>query len=366
MITTRPDAAARAIAPLFLDLLREHGAALEAEHGIQQAAEDSEFSVTAEPGPDWEPGETIGVLPRSSLAGLHEDEVAPELRNALVDAGLALNTERSRFAQQFLVHRTLAQNSWTHATSEIRWIAMRPTLAWIYKCVLTEELAGRSRYIPLTDQAASHGIYGWDSDRLAQALLDPRSSVPTADEDLTEAIGLMSICLVVPDNLDAVPVKKIIQLREGHKAEFQAFANAVSTAAAEFRDSFGAIEDPDARQKYLSLKVAETFETPLEELRKAMRGLKMDTAFSAMSSKFELGTAATVALGSIPAGQPLVTAGAVALGLTALRPNAAQVRDAQMRTTPGAYLLRAERDLQPQELHQRVMRGIGRFVGCST
>ncbi|WP_328769396.1 DUF6236 family protein [Streptomyces sp. NBC_00286] len=370
MITTRPDAAAKAIAPLFLELLREHGAELEAEHGVRQAAQASQFSVTAEPGPSWEPGETIGVLPRNSLAGLHEDEVAPELKGALIDSGLALSTERSRFAQQSFTQRSwgnaaFAQYSLAHAAPEVRWVAMRPSLAWIYKCVLTEELARRSRYIPLTDQPASHGVYGWDSDRLAQALLNPLRSVPTAEEDLTEAIGLMSVRLVVPDNLDAVPVEKIIQLRKRHRAEFEAFANAVNTAAADFRDSFGAIEDRDARQKYLSLKVAETFETPLEELRKAMRGLKMNTAFSAMSSKFELGTAATVAIGSIPAGQPLVTAGAVALGLTTLRRNAAQAREAQMRTTPGAYLLRAERDLQPQELHQRVMRGIGKFVGFS-
>lgn len=366
MISTRPDAAAKAIAPLFLDLLREHGSALEAEHGIQQAARASQFSVTAEPGPTWEPGETIGVLPRSSLAGLHEDEVAPELREAFIDAGLALSTGRSRFAQQFWDHAAFAQNSLAHATSAVTWIAMRPTLAWIYKCVLTEELSRRSRYIPLTDQSASHGVYGWDSDRLAQALLGPLPFAPTTEEDLTEAIGLMSVRLVVPDNLDAVPVEKIIQLRKRHRAEFEAFANAVSNAAAEFRDSFGAIEDPDARQKYLSLKVAETFETPLEELRKAMRGLKVNTAFSAMSSKFELGTAATLAVGSLPAGQPLVTAGAVALGLATLRRNATQAREAQMRTTPGAYLLRAERDLQPQELHQRVMRGIGKFIGVST
>ena len=117
--------------------------------------------------------------------------------------------------------------------------------------------------------------------------------------------------------------------------------------------------------KYLTLKVAQSFETPLGELRKAMRGLKINAAFSSMSSKFELGTAATLILGSIPAGQPLATAGAAAFGIATLRRNAALARDAQMRTAPTAYLLRVERDLQPQQLHRRVIRGIGRLTGSS-
>lgn len=36
-----------------------------------------------------------------------------------------------------------------------------------------------------------------------------------------------------------------------------------------------------------------------------------------------------------------------------------------MNAEPVAYLLRVERGLQPQRLHERVMRGIGRATGTS-
>ncbi|MFG3345235.1 DUF6236 family protein [Streptomyces sp. NPDC048018] len=341
---TSPRLAAGAVAPLFLELIREHGQVLRAIHGVMDVAEANGFQVTAEPAARPEHN------PRFDLAGLHEDEIAPELRDALLENGLAIITQRTRIAR----------------TDGIHWIAMRPRLAWVYKCVLTDELARRTRFTPLTDQPTSHGAHGWDARLIAQTLLDLGEAAPPAlGEDLQQAIGLMSLRLVVPEDLDAVPVEKIVRLRTDHRAEFTAFTDAVSTAASDFRESLGSIEDPEALRKHLTLTVARTFETPLEELRKAMRGLGITTAFSAMNTKFELGTATTLVLGSIPAGQPLAAAGGAVLGLAALRHSAGRARDAQLRASPAAFLLRAERDLQPRQLHTRVLRGFGRLTGTS-
>ncbi|MFJ9823636.1 DUF6236 family protein [Streptomyces sp. NPDC101160] len=339
-----PRAAAAAVAPLFLDLLREHGGVLRAIHGVMDVAEANGFQVTTEPAAQPE------LNPRFGLAGLHWDEISPELRDALVEHRLAIITERTRIAR----------------TDGIRWVAMRPRLAWVYKCVLTDELARRTRFTPLTDQTTSHGAHGWDAQLIAQTLLDIGEVLPPAHgEGLQQTIGLMSLRLVVPEDLDAVPVEKIVQLRNRHRAEFNAFTDAVSTAASNFRESLGSIEDPEALREHLALTVTRTFETPLEELRKAMKGLGITTAFSAMSTKFELGTATTLVLGSIPAGQPLATASGAVLGLAALRHSASKAREAQLRTSPAAFLLRAERDLQPQQLHTRVLRGFGRLAGTS-
>ncbi|MFF0476377.1 DUF6236 family protein [Streptomyces sp. NPDC004284] len=123
--------------------------------------------------------------------------------------------------------------------------------------------------------------------------------------------------------------------------------------------------DPRALHQHLDLAVSRSFERPLEELRKAMTGLGVTTPFSAMNAKFELGTAGALALGGLPAGQPLATAAGAILGLATLRHTAAQARDPRLRTSPAAYLLRVERDLSPERLHERVLRGLGRLVGTS-
>ncbi|MDP9612846.1 DUF6236 family protein [Streptomyces demainii] len=351
MTRVTPTATAEAIAPYFLQALREHEADL-GRYRLEPAMRRSVVSVNAEPQARWEQFHDHGNLSRHQLAGFHEDEVAPQLRDALIDSDLAVSTQRSSISGQ----------------SDARWLAMRPDLAWIYKCVFTQVLARSTRYTPVTDQHASHGVFtesDWNSERVARLLLG-EDDAPAEKPDLADAIGMMSVRLVIPQNIDAVPVKKIVELRRRHKAEFDRFTQAVDSAAADFRDALGDVEDPEALRQHLSLKVSGSIEIPLELLRRAMRGLKVNTTFSALGAKFGLGTMATVALSALPAGIPLVTAGAtMVFGVAALRRNAAQTRDTHMNTSPTAYLLRLEKELHPQELHRRVLDGIGRVTGTT-
>ncbi|MFD5329155.1 DUF6236 family protein [Streptomyces sp. NPDC127092] len=347
---TSPHAAAEAVAPLFLDLLREHGEALRAVLGIGATHWAHGHRVAAEASAPATGFLAGAVRQRLGLAALHEEEVAPELREALVEHRLAFVTMRTRPPYRY----------------GVPWLAMSPQLAWVYKCVLTDELARRTRFTPVTDQPVSHAVHGWDSRLLARALLDLGDrTAPAPAESLEQAVGLLSLRLVVPQDLDAVPVEKIVRLRTRHRAEFDAFTGAVGTVAKDLRESLGAVDDPYALQQYLDLAVAQAFATPLAELRKAMNFLGITTAFGAMNTKFELGTATALVLGGLPAGQPLVTASGAVLGLAALRHSTARARDAQLRTSPTAYLLRVERDLQPRRLHRRVIRGFGRIAGTS-
>ncbi len=351
LVATAPYAAADAVAPLFLRLLEEHEQVLRPRFSAVEVAQFTGFHVSTEPRLGREASNYHGgPQGRGGLAGLHESEVAPELRNALVEAGLALETQRSSF----------------EGASGTRWLAMRPEFAWIYKCVLTEELARRTRYTPLTDQSSSHGAYGWDADRLARTLIGDHHPAPSDEADLVATIGLMSVQLVIPDDIANVPVQKIIDLRKRHAAEFDAYISAVNAAAAGFREALGTIEDANAREEYLRQTVAASFDTPLKTLRKAVKGLKMNSVLGAVGAKFELGTAATLAVSGFAAGEPMLTTAAGAVfAATTLRRNTAAARDALTRTAPTAYLLRVERRLRPQQLHQRVMRGIGRAAGTS-
>lgn len=89
----RPEAAAQAVAPLFLQLVREHGDEPGQWYNAVLAARGAHFHVTTEPradAGDAPPGEEAHGPPwRQGVAGLHWDEVAPEVRDGMIDSGLA-------------------------------------------------------------------------------------------------------------------------------------------------------------------------------------------------------------------------------------------------------------------------------------
>ncbi|GHD48725.1 DUF6236 family protein [Streptomyces mirabilis] len=350
-----PREAAAAVAPAFLKAVEDHGAELRqrflatadtrpfhAHRWGQRELLMGERIVNAEPtAPD-----DVRTLPRDErpLAGLYPHEVDPRLADALRDAGLAVPAMRSRVAR----------------LTNVTWLAMDPVLAWIYKCVLTEELARRTRYAPITDQVAAHSATdGWDSDRITAAMMGEPPRPANSDE--TTRLGLMAVQCVLPDSLRSVPVEKIIKLRKDYRAEFNAFTQAVDKAAADLREHVAGIEDRAAFEQYLRLKFDESIALPLEELRKAMSGLNLKTFYSALNYKFELPALAAVASGW--AGNVPIAAGGLAVAAATLRQSTAEARDAQLSASPVSYLFRVERNLKPTTLVRRVARTLGRAAG---
>ncbi|MFC9649565.1 DUF6236 family protein [Streptomyces sp. NPDC056937] len=355
LVDVDPQEAAEAVAPRFLHVLNDHGTELR-ERYLADAARGLQTNSSHEPSRVGGSIPVVTVEPTSQtdhltlpvgrrpLAGLYWDELESGLRSALFDSGLAVATTRSRLADQPF----------------LRWVATDPTLAWVYKCALTEELARRTRYAPTTDQVAAHGATdGWDTDRIAEALLDRQTAV--VDSDVARHIGLMALNFVLPANLDDVPVEKIINLRKRYEGEFTAFTNAVSAAASDLEANLAGIEDPQALREHLKVDFESRFRTPLQDLRKAMNGLHLKTATGIMNYKFELGSLTTL-LATV-AGQGPVTAAGVALGAATMRQATAEARDTQMRNSQVGYLLRIERNLQPASLVQRISRSLARGAG---
>ncbi|ANZ14871.1 DUF6236 family protein [Streptomyces noursei] len=352
-----PREAAAAVAPTFLKAVEDHGGELRqrflatadtrpfrAYQGNEPELLMGQRIVNAEPtAPD-----DLRTLPRDErpLAGLYPHEVDPRLADALRGAGLAVPAMRSRIAR----------------FADVTWLAMDPVLAWIYKCVLTEELARRTRYAPITDQVAAHSATdGWDSDRIAAAMLGEPPRPAGTDE--TTRLGLMAVQCVLPDDLRSVPVAKIIQLRRDHRAEFHAFTQAVDKAAADLREQVDGIEDRAAFEQHLRLKFDESIALPLENLRKAMSGLGLKTFYSALNYKFELPALAAAASGW--AGNVPIAAGSLAVAAATLRQATVEARDAQLSGSPVSYLLRVERNLKPTTLVRRVARTLGRAAGSA-
>ncbi|MFF4785746.1 DUF6236 family protein [Streptomyces griseorubiginosus] len=350
-----PSEAAAAVAPAFLKVVEDHGTELRqrflatadtrpfhTQQGNRPELLMGQRIINAEPtSPD-----DLRTLPRDErpLAGLYPHEVDPGLADALRGAGLAVPAMRSRIAR----------------SADVTWLAMDPVLAWIYKCVLTEELARRTCYAPITDQVAAHSATdGWDSDRIAAAMLGepPRP----ANSDGTTGLGLMAVQCVLPDGLRSVPVAKIIQLRNDYKAEFSAFRQAVDKAAADLREQVGGIEDRAAFEHHLRMTFDESIAQPLEDLRKAMSGLNLKTFYSALNYKFEVPVLAAAASGW--AGNVPIAGGSLAIAAATLRQATVEARDTQLAGSPVSYLLRVERNLKPTTLVRRVARALGRAAG---
>lgn len=342
LVDVDPEEAAQAVAPRFIRVVDQYESALRERYlAYPERGMDQHRSTVSRALPG-----TQNESPRP-LAGLYWDEVHPTLRDALLNSHLAVEG-----------HRTVP------GYSRARWVATDPFIAWAYKCALTDELASRTRYVPTTDQVAAHASNGWDSEQISTILLGSNYrpvAVSRTDTDTTEAVGYLAVKLVIPEDLENLPIAKIVNLRTRYAADFDAFTEEISAVSASLREHLHGIQDIQALQTYLDDAAKQHFETPLENLRKAMNGVKVKTAHGVVNYKFAAGTAVT-GLGPL-IGQVPVAVGAAALGLAAMRQGAAEGRDAHLRGSPVAFLLRAERDLAPGSLVRRLVRGLARGTG---
>jgi hypothetical protein len=106
------------------------------------------------------------------------------------------------------------------------------------------------------------------------------------------------------------------------------------------------------------MEVDRRFALPLEDLRRALKGLGVETAFSAANLKFELPAAAGTVAGGVLAGEPVIGAAlGAAFAVIGLRRAANQQRQALLAASPAAYLLSVERGLEPPSLLRRLTGG---------
>ncbi|MEV5850396.1 DUF6236 family protein [Streptomyces sp. NPDC051985] len=366
VVPVDPRWTAQAVAPMFMEALHHHANSLRARFEIPWSAEGNWSQAEAlahiveirdDPSPPPpRPLQTTHANPSSGawpgqdggLAGIHWDEINSELLRALLELRIGARVWRTQFAE----HRE-------HNTAP--WIAMHSALAWVYKCAFVEELAAQSGFIPTTDQPESHlAADGWNADRIAEILLGMGSRPSerfASSDDLANAVGLLAIRIAVPDNLTDVPVEKIVKLRRRYRAEFDNFTSTVSDTVTKLQAEMADVTLPEARGRYVRMEVERRFELPMQELTAAMKGLGIDTAYSAANLKFELPTSVAAVGSAALVGQPVLgTALGAAFAIVGLSRTRAEQRKAFRSGSPVAYLLSVERGLQPPSLLQRIVR----------
>ncbi|WP_177324210.1 DUF6236 family protein [Streptomyces mirabilis] len=360
VVNVPPDRSATAVAGIFLEAIERNALQLDRELGVftaDLALPPDNVHVTDGAANAWlvhAEADEPSFRSLKRLAGVYHDEVAPSLREALVGAGLALETTRE-------IHVGTAARQPGH------WLAMDPRLAWAYKCALTEHLARVNELEPLTDGIAGYALtQPWTTERVLE-LLNEQTGTPNSLGDARELeyvagtegtaarIAMLAMHLVVPQDLKAVTAERIVAVRKHCGAEFDAFRDAVTAATSELAELPLESADPAVVAAYLDQVVERRFEQPLDNLRSAMRGLGVETALSAASMKFELPAALTMLGGSVLAGQPAVAAGGgLAFALVGLGRSWKQGRETQRSASPESYLLRVEKGLKPRSLLARI------------
>lgn len=347
-IPVDPGEARSAIEPVFLEVLNRNAPALRDRYAV-----------------DPRPGRAAQVLPAlrrtrrymppggswvdygGYVAHLYSREVAPRLREVLIEEGLSMPLGRN--GRQSLLEQSI-------------WISMDPMVAWVYKCALTSEIARRERLVPTTDQIAAHRAgREWDAAHIEQVLLNRSSAAPRDVRNPAELLGELAVQMVIPENLAEIPVKKIIELRVKHQSEFSAFLNAVFTASKEAQEELAEIESREVLAAYLKNLHQERFAKELEDLKAAMKGVKIASRMGIMNLQTPALVGASLgAIGGIVADKPYVVAAGTALGFVAHRHTVSEQRRELLRSSQASFLMHVEEGLRPAGLMRRLTRGMRR------
>jgi len=322
----------------FIALLQKHEDALRAYYGVDQRnawPDDLQVRAEAPPGTD------------GKLAYVYIEKMSPDLIRAFVDTGLATVDEQG------------------HGI-EVGRVGMHPKLRSVYMSALAEEMAATRGYYPVTDETVDHlAVIGCTLERLAQALLGKISiSGPSPTEQEIEVnMATLALKSVIPQRIASVPTEKIIAFRKGHaseRANFQELLQKITAEVGGLQD----ITDPAALRAQLEVIHEKQLKPRLDEYRKRLNALGIDTVMGALSVRVALPTLLTSAgaLAGVAPINPLLAAGAaVAFSvLPVIRDKQKEARDLR-KASPVSYLMNVEEGLGTASLTQWIAQRARQF-----
>ncbi|MEV3987346.1 DUF6236 family protein [Streptomyces sp. NPDC049837] len=336
-----PGRSVASVAPRLLELLAGHAPELRRRFGVRPQDVHGALQCT------WLTTDPVGE--RRPLGALHTEQILPAVADALVEAGLAVKGRID------LSHE-----------ADLRWLVMDESLVSLYSTLLSQDFAAANQLRLTTDKPDAYALtHEWTAPAMAAALLDrPAPGTDGSDPELAEQLAVLALRLVVPADMDRVPVRRIVELRRRHGAAFLDFGRTIDETAAELC-TLAEIADPHTRQQYLEDEIHARFALPLEELRRCLRDLSLDAATMAINVKTQIPAALAVAGGAWLAGQQAAAGtAAVALGLVTVRRNVRQEREAAVRAArPVSFLLHTQGALSERRLLSQTLHRIGRIAG---
>jgi hypothetical protein len=246
------------------------------------------------------------------------------------------------------------------------WIGMHPRLAAVYMHALAQHLAEANGLRPLTDRTLDHfALSQLTLERLASALLGDVGLVddtPSPDEVETTLVSV-AFRTVVPADVGALPVEKILAFREAFPAERHRFQRAVDQLLRD-RPWLASIDDPAILEQRLRDEVDASFSEELEGLKERLASVGIDSVFSSANLTTTLPAAVAGGIGALGLALNPIAAGAAEVAMAAipmLLDKRKAVRD-ELDKSSIAFLYRMEQDLQPKDLQTRCTQSLRRFV----
>lgn len=334
IVDVDPRSAAQAIAPAFVEAVQ------------RCAGRDHPYARGSDKSVRWAPSETTLASARIIVdSEIHREKFDSTVEEAFKALGLARET-RDPLAPWLLVERGVAH---------------------VYLCVLAEELARQNHMQAITNHESDFGyVCDWTPDAIVAALMrrGRRPEPPnTSSSALYNGIGLLAVRAFLPDDAYEVPAKKVVEIRKRYHAEFLAFLDEIEAAAADLSAALADIADESVLEAYVKSEVENRFVKPAEDLEKALRGLKIATASTTITAKFEVPSAllGATALGFL-AHQPLVAgSSAVAAGVLGVYARMREQRAQILKPSGATYLYDMHRALTPPSHLAKVAQTIRRI-----
>ncbi|MFA7768827.1 DUF6236 family protein [Streptomyces sp. NRRL S-448] len=336
-----PGKSVASVAPCLMELLAGHAPELRRRFGVRPPDVRNLLRQAGTMPQPMSGGRPLGAL--------HTDQVQPVVADALVESGLAVK------GRVDLSHEV-----------DSRWLVMDESLVSLCSSLLARDFAAANQLRLTTDQFDAYALTDeWTAGTLAAVLLDEPAPGPDISEPgLAEQLAVLALSLVVPEDMDRVPVQTIVELRRRYGAEFLDFARAIDETAAEL-DSLVEITDASTRQQYLEDEIHARFALPLKELRRCLQDMRLDAATMAINVKTQVPAALAVTGGAWLAGQQVVAGtAAVALGLVTVHRNIRGEREVALRAARSvSFLLHTQGTLTERTLLSRTLHRIGRIAG---
>jgi len=290
-------------------------------------------------------GVKTGRVSSRSLAFIHGSKLEPGLTAQLLERKLAVPSH------------------------DRRWLGMHPAIVSAYMIALAAEISRRRGLQPVSDNVTHlSGVSSCTVDDLARSLVgeldlskkrplrtsSPKPSGLDGTDVREERVAFVTLRAVLPERLDAVPIKRILELRADHADARHAFHAYVEDVRKQL--STGAISDAEALDEHIRLEYDKRLKPALTELSRGLRSLGVGTFLGTF------GVAVALPIGSMFSASPsaaLALAGA-GVGIAALSQRQQGSARSLVKASPASFLL-VTGQLRPRTLAQRVAHGLRRF-----
>ncbi len=274
-----------------------------------------------------------------TLAFIHRSKLPPELVRRLLELGLGL----------------LSQDE--------RWLGMHPAIVSAYMIALASEISRRRGLAPISDNVKHlSGVTSCSVDDLARALVGDvdlvkrRRPLAEASVELTsERVAFVTLRVVLPQGLDGVSAKRIIELRKQHAGARHAFHGYVDDLRGKL--SSQNIADSDALDEHVRLEYEKRVRPELKALQQGLRSVGIGSALGTV------GVAIALPVGSLLGATPMAALAASAtagLGLAALAQRQREKTRSLLAPSPASFLFTAQQ-LRPRTLAERLSSSLRRF-----